>query len=162
MVGEVGGAFSALGSSFQSPELNIAGIIAQAIASIISAYTQAAASPTVTSTGWGMLGFAISGLATVASVIAQIHSLSGYAQGGIVSGGSYVGDSQIIRVNSGEAVLTQSDQSRFMRLLDGGSVASQSGQMQYVGAVVRGADLYLAFSNYAKQQRAVGKNIGIK
>ena len=162
MVGEVGGAFSALGSSFKSPELNIAGIIAQAIASIISAYTQAAASPTVTSTGWGMLGFAISGLATVASVIAQIHSLSGYAQGGIVSGGSYVGDSQIIRVNSGEAVLTQSDQSRFMRLLDGGSVASQSGQMQYVGAVVRGADLYLAFSNYAKQQRAVGKNIGIK
>ena len=106
MVGEVGSAFSSLGSSFKSPELNIAGIIAQAIASIISAYTQAAASPTVTSTGWGMLGFAISGLATVASVIAQIHSLSGYAQGGIVSGGSYVGDSQIIRVNSGEAVLT--------------------------------------------------------
>ena len=151
MVGEVGSAFSSLGSSFKSPELNIAGIIAQAIASIISAYTQAAASPTVTSTGWGMLGFAISGLATVASVIAQIHSLSGYAQGGIVSGGSYVGDSQIIRVNSGEAVLTQSDQSRFMRLLDGGSVANQSQQMQYVGAVVRGADLYLAFSNYAKQ-----------
>lgn len=162
MVGEVGGAFSALGSSFKSPELNIAGIIAQAIASIISAYTQAAASPTVTSTGWGMLGFAISGLATVASVIAQIHSLSGYAQGGIVSGGSYVGDSQIIRVNSGEAVLTQSDQSRFMRLLDGGSVSNQSQQMQYVGAVVRGADLYLAFSNYAKQQKAVGKNIGIR
>ena len=162
MVGEVGSAFSSLGSSFKSPELNIAGIIAQAIASIISAYTQAAASPTVTSTGWGMLGFAISGLATVASVIAQIHSLSGYAQGGIVSGGSYVGDSQIIRVNSGEAVLTQSDQSRFMRLLDGGSVANQSQQMQYVGAVVRGADLYLAFSNYAKQQKAVGKNIGIR
>ena len=162
MVGEVGSAFSSLGSSFKSPELNIAGIIAQAIASIISAYTQAAASPTVTSTGWGMLGFAISGLATVASVIAQIHSLSGYAQGGIVSGGSYVGDSQIIRVNSGEAVLTQSDQSRFMRLLDGGTVANQSQQMQYVGAVVRGADLYLAFSNYAKQQKAVGKNIGIR
>lgn len=162
MVGEVGSAFSSLGSSFQSPTLNIAGIIAQAIASIISAYTQAAASPTVTSTGWGMLGFAISGLATVASVIAQIHSLSGYAQGGIVSGGSYVGDSQIIRVNSGEAVLTQSDQARFMRLLDGGSVANQSQQMQYVGAVVRGADLYLAFSNYAKQQKAVGKNIGIR
>ena len=157
MVGEVGSAFSSLGSSFKSPELNIAGIIAQAIASIISAYT-----PTVTSTGWGMLGFAISGLATVASVIAQIHSLSGYAQGGIVSGGSYVGDSQIIRVNSGEAVLTQSDQSRFMRLLDGGTVANQSQQMQYVGAVVRGADLYLAFSNYAKQQKAVGKNIGIR
>ena len=106
MVGEVGSAFSSLGSSFKSPELNIAGIIAQAISNLIAAYTQASASPAVTGTGWGWLGFAISGLATVASVIAQIHSLSGYAQGGIVSGGSYVGDSQIIRVNSGEAVLT--------------------------------------------------------
>ena len=106
MVGEVGSAFSSLGSSFKSPELNIAGIIAQAISNLIAAYTQASASPAVTGTGWGWLGFAISGLATVASVIAQIHSLSGYAQGGVVSGGSYVGDNQIIRVNSGEAVLT--------------------------------------------------------
>ena len=106
MVGEVGSAFSSLGSSFKSPELNIAGIIAQAISNLIAAYTQASASPSVTGTGWGWLGFAISGLATVASVIAQIHSLSGYAQGGVVSGGSYVGDNQIIRVNSGEAVLT--------------------------------------------------------
>ena len=156
MVGEVGSAFSSLGSSFKSPELNIAGIIAQAIASIISAYTQAAASPTVTSTGWGMLGFAISGLATVASVIAQIHSLSGYAQGGIVSGGSYVGDSQIIRVNSGEAVLTQSDQSRFMRLLDGGSVSNSSNTYQAVEFKVRGSDLYGVLRNYTGIQSAAG------
>ena len=106
MVGEVGSAFSSLGSSFKSPELNIAGIIAQAISNLIAAYTQASASPAVTGTGWGWLGFAISGLATVASIIAQIHSLSGYAQGGVVCSGSYVGDNQIIRVNSGEAVLT--------------------------------------------------------
>ena len=158
MVGEVGGAFSALGSSFKSPELNIAGIIAQAIASIISAYTQAAASPTVTSTGWGMLGFAISGLATVASVIAQIHSLSGYAQGGIVSGGSYVGDSQIIRVNSGEAVLTQSDQARFMRLLDGGSVSNSSNTYQAVEFKLRGSDIYGVLKNYTGIQSQAGRN----
>ena len=79
MVGEVGSAFSSLGSSFKSPELNIAGVIAQAISNLIAAYTQASASPAVTGTGWGWLGFAISGLATVASVISQIHSLSGYA-----------------------------------------------------------------------------------
>ena len=157
MVGEVGSAFSSLGSSFKSPELNIAGIIAQAISNLIAAYTQASASPAVTGTGWGWLGFAISGLATVASVIAQIHSLSGYAQGGIVSGGSYVGDSQIIRVNSGEAVLTQSDQSRFMRLLDGGSVSNSSNTYQAVEFKVRGSDLYGVLRNYTGIKSAAGQ-----
>ena len=158
MVGEVGGAFSALGSSFKSPELNIAGIIAQAIANILQAYSQASASPAVTGTGWGWLGFAVAGLAQAAAVISQIHSLSGYAQGGIVSGGSYVGDSQIIRVNSGEAVLTQSDQNRFMRLLDGGSVANNSGSYQAVEFKVRGSDLYGVLKNYSGIQSQAGRN----
>jgi phage-related tail protein len=68
-LGQVGSAFSNLGSSFKSPELNIAGIVAQSVANIISAYTQAANSPGVTSTGWGWLGFALTGLAEVAAVI---------------------------------------------------------------------------------------------
>ena len=161
MVNSAGSAFSSLGSAFEIPALNVASIIASAIASVIQGYSTASAQAG-TLGPWAWAAFALSGLAQVAAVISQIHSLSGYAQGGIVSGGSYVGDSQIIRVNSGEAVLTQSDQNRFMRLLDGGTVANQSQQMQYVGAVVRGADLYLAFSNYAKQQKAVGKNIGIR
>jgi len=161
MVNSAGSAFSSLGSAFEIPALNVASIIASAIASVIQGYSTVSAQAG-TLGPWAWAAFALSGLAQVAAVISQIHSLSGYAQGGIVSGGSYVGDSQIIRVNSGEAVLTQSDQSRFMRLLDGGTVANQSQQMQYVGAVVRGADLYLAFSNYAKQQKAVGKNIGIR
>lgn len=150
MVNSAGSAFSSLGSAFEIPALNVASIIASAIASVIQGYSTASAQAG-TLGPWAWAAFALSGLAQVAAVISQIHSLSGYAQGGIVSGGSYVGDSQIIRVNSGEAVLTQSDQSRFMRLLDGGTVSNQSQQMQYVGAVVRGADLYLAFSNYAKQ-----------
>ena len=49
-----------------------------------------------------------------------------------------------------------------MRLLDGGNDASNANQIQYIGAVVRGSDLYMTFSNYAKQQKAVGKHIGIK
>ena len=77
-------------------------------------------------------------------------------KGGIVSGGSYVGDSQIIRVNSGEAVLTQSDQSRFMRLLDGGSVSNSSNTYQSVEFKVRGSDLYGVLRNYTGIQSAAG------
>ena len=109
-VGSLGNAFSSLGNSFdESPELNIAGVVAQAIASIISSYSMAANSPAVTSTGWGWIAFAIAGLAQVAGVIAQIHQLSGYQQGGIVGGGSYVGDKQLIRANSGEMLLNTSE-----------------------------------------------------
>jgi hypothetical protein len=158
MVGEVGSAFSSLGSSFKSPELNIAGIIAQAIANILQAYSQASASPAVTGTGWGWLGFAVTGLAQAASVISQIHSLSGYAQGGVVSGGSYVGDNQIIRVNSGEAVLTQSDQARFMRLLDGGTVSNSSNTYQAVEFKLRGSDIYGVLKNYTGIQSQAGRN----
>lgn len=105
-VGKVGGAFSSLGGAFEIPELNIAGIIAQSIANIISAYTQAAGSPAVTSTGWGWLGFALTGLAEVASVISQIHSLSGYAEGGLIKGnGSLIKDDTLIMAHTGEMVL---------------------------------------------------------
>ena len=98
MVNSAGSAFSSLGSAFESPELNIAGIIAQAIASVIQGYSTASAQAgTLGPFAWA--AFALSGLAQIAAVISQIHSLSGYAQGGIVGGGSYVGDSQIIRVN---------------------------------------------------------------
>lgn len=105
MVNSAGSAFSSLGSAFEIPAFNVASIIASAIASVIQGYSTATAQAG-TLGPWAWAAFALSGLAQVAAVISQIHSLSGYAQGGIVSGGSYVGDSQIIRVNSGEAVLT--------------------------------------------------------
>ena len=158
---QAGGAFQSLGSSYKEPVLNGAAIIANAIATMIQAYTQAAASPAVTSTGWGWLGFALTGAVQLASVISQIHSLSGYAQGGIVGGGSYVGDSQIIRVNSGEAVLTQSDQSRFLRLLDGGNVSGGANQYAQVDFKIRGAELYGVIKNYSKQQSATGHKLSI-
>ena len=105
MVNSAGSAFSSLGSAFEIPALNVASIIASAIASVIQGYSTASAQAG-TLGPWAWAAFALSGLAQVVAVISQIRSLSGYAQGGIVSGGSYVGDNQIIRVNSGEAVLT--------------------------------------------------------
>lgn len=163
-VSKVGGAFSSLGGAFEVPELNIAGIIAQSIANIISAYTQAAGSPGVTSTGWGFLGFALTGLAEVASVISQIHSLSGYAEGGLIKGnGSLIKDDTLIMAHTGEMVLNQGQQSRLFNLLNGqystNNVSAGSGQVEFV---LRGADLYGTLKNYGKIQSSVGRNIGIK
>lgn len=164
-VGQVGSAFSNLGSSFSLPALNIAGIIAQSVASIISAYTQAANSPAVTSTGWGWLGFALTGLAEVASVIAQIHSLSGYAEGGVIKGaGSTIHDDTLIYAHTGEMVLNQGQQSRLFNLLNG-QYSSNSNNGVSGGSVefkIRGTELYGVLKNYSKVQSLIGKNTGIK
>lgn len=162
-VGQVGSSLSSLGGAFDTPALDVAGLIAQSIAQVMSGFATAMASPANSVGGiFTWIAASVSGLAAVANIIAQIHALSGYAQGGIVSGGSYVGDANLIRVNSGEAILTQSDQNRFMRLLDGqpnSNQASVSGQVEFK---VRGSELYGVLRNYSKIQKTLGKTTGIK
>jgi len=38
-------------------------------------------------------------------MIAQVHSLSGYAEGGIIQGKTTIGDRNLARVNAGEMIL---------------------------------------------------------
>lgn len=92
----------------------------------------------------------------MAATISQIQSFS---QGGIFGGNSVVGDNNIARVNSGEMILTKTQQGNLFRLLDnntaGGNVSA--------GTVrVKGSDLYIALSNYSKVKSKVGKFTGIK
>ena len=79
-------------------------------------------------------------VATVASVFA---SLPKFAEGGIVGGSSYFGDKLLCRLNSGEAVLTQSQQARALALMDGGSNVRVSGDVR-----LSGKDIYVSLRNY--------------
>jgi hypothetical protein len=103
-VGSFGSALSSLGGAFEMPELNIAGVIAQGIASMVmgagEAIAQAGALGPI---GWIAFGAAI--MAQLAAMIAQVHSLSSYASGGLIHSGSSVGDMNMVRVNGGEMVL---------------------------------------------------------
>ena len=78
-VGSLGDAFSSLGSGFEVPALDIAGTIAQAIAQIALSFAQASSKETKTGV-WGWIAASVAGLATMASMIAQIHSITGYAK----------------------------------------------------------------------------------
>ena len=62
---------------------------------------------------------------TVSSFVQAKQLLSGgkFAEGGFVPGTSYAGDRVNIRANSGEAVLTPSQQQHFMELANGGKAA---------------------------------------
>jgi len=112
------GQFGSALQSVEDPTAKIAGIIAQAIASVAAGAGSAIAEAGTGSAGgpWGWIAFAISATATMVSTIAAIKSATSanYAQGGIVGGNSFSGDNmrgilpngELIGLNSGETVLT--------------------------------------------------------
>ena len=95
-VGQMGQSLAGLGSALELPELNIAGTIAQAIATMALGYAKASATPKDPFT-W--LAFAATGLAQLTAMIASVKQATAFAQGGIVSGptmalvGEYAGAS---------------------------------------------------------------------
>jgi hypothetical protein len=90
------------------------------------------------------------------ATISQIHSASGYAQGGMVKGNIYSGDNIMMPVdggaggysglNAGEIVLNRSQQ---------GAIASQlqngNGGLRVTG-VLRGEDLLISIDKSARRQ----------
>lgn len=76
-------------------------------------------------------------------------SIPAFAHGGIVPGGSYVGDLVPAMVNSGEMVLNNRQQSNLFSLLNNGGGKGQ--QVVSIGnPKVRGSDIYLSLKNYMK------------
>ena len=147
-LGSVGDAMSSLGQAFEDDGMKAAGIIATAIANILAGY--AAASAQAASLGpWGWVAFVAAGLAQVAAVIAQIHSLSGFAEGGIVMGNSRHGDHLLARVNAGEMILNDRQQKNLFDAIDNNRLGG--GSELVVGDIkVKGSDLYIALKNYTK------------
>ena len=157
--GEIGDAASAtaglisqFGEMSDDKGLQTAGIIAETIANILLGYSQATAQ--ASSLGpFGWAAFAIAGLAQVASMIAQIHSLSGYAEGGIVGGDSTHGDTILARLNTGEMVLNKRQQRNLFNVLDNGGVG---GGYTESTVKIKGSDLYLAMKNYKGVKNKTG------
>ena len=85
LIQSAGQSFATMGKNLESPVLEAAGIIAQAIAQMLLGYATAAAqSAELGPFGW--IGFTVAGLATVTSVIEQMKSIGQYAEGGIAYG----------------------------------------------------------------------------
>lgn len=150
-ISSLGSVFSNLGNTFDSTEFKAAGIITQAIATLIEGYTKAMASFAATSSPWAWIGFSVAGLATLTSVISQIHSLSGYANGGIIQGANTIGDYNLARVNSGEMILNGTQQARLFSLLNSpisGNNVSASNQVEFK---IKGQDLVGIITNYNKK-----------
>ena len=142
VVGSIGDAFNAI----EDPAAKVMGTVAQAIASVAMGYAQATVAAAQTGNPWVWAAFAMSGLATMITMISNIHSATGYAEGGVVGGTSYSGDNIPIMANAGELVLTKAQQTTLAQNLQGTGLGSMN-----LKTKVKGTELLVWLDNSLAQ-----------
>ena len=131
-----------------------AGLVLQAIGQIILGFAQASAQDSKL----GVIGWVAAIAAGTAVLISTISQLQSFSQGGIFQGSKTVGDHNLARVNSGEMILTNTQQGNLFRILDN-NTAGLGGGVGVSSVRVKGSDLYLALSNYSKVQSKTGRRL---
>lgn len=142
----IGGLSSAL-ASIEDPAVKVLGIIAEAIATVALTFAKSLKG---TISPWDWIAGAAAGTATMISTIAAIKSATAgsFAEGGIVPGNSFSGDRLTANVNSGELILSASQQNVLASRLQ-----NNSPQNLRLTATIKGTDIQLALNNTARMQR---------
>lgn len=146
-ISNVGNAFGSLSSGISelgdNAELTKAAAIAAAIGQLALTF---AGSMKGTFTPWDWIAAAAAGSATLISLVA---TLSKFETGGIVGGTSYTGDSNLVRVNSGEMILNRTQQARLFNALNGsGPMMGGGGNVRFV---LEGSKLVGCIDNYNRK-----------
>ena len=102
-------------------------------------------------------GFTEAMLGTMSAVQAQTLALATFANGGIVGGDSYHGDTTLVRANKGEMLLNNLEQRNLFSLLDGALNTPFGGGR--VDFKISGDALYGTLKNYGKIKSKTGHNI---
>ena len=157
VVGNVGSAFSSLGGAIGGTAgkmLEMAGQTAQAVAQMIPQIVALIGAKEGEALAAGTASAASlpfpANIAAIASIIATITALfasfaGSFADGGIISGGSFHGDKMLARVNAGEMILNPKQQSNLFNALDSGGA---TGGVQNVEFKISGANLVGCTKNY--------------
>lgn len=119
-VNQVAGALQ----NVEDPGIKAAAIVAEAIANIALGFAQASKAQDTVASGWGWLVWLAAGAAALATTISTVHSLTGFAGGGVVEGNSYSGDNQLVRVNAGETILTRAQSGVIADALEGSAMSN--------------------------------------
>ena len=151
LAGQAVSAFSAALSSMEDPGAKAAGMVMQALGSIALGFATASAQANTAGTGWGWLAWVAAGLGAMATAISTVHSLTGFAQGGIVEGNSYSGDNMMFGgdglygLNAGELVLTKAQQSTLASALQGNGMQNMN-----IAGRIKGTDIILSIDRSLK------------
>lgn len=145
--------FGAALANIDDPAAQAAGTVIQAIANIVLGFSQAAAQ--ASSMGpYGWIAYLAAGMGAMATTISTIHSLTGYAEGGMIKGNSYSGDNLmatgpngLIGLNAGEIVLNAAQSANVAKGLQGaGSLSGMRLQTR-----VKGTELLVWLDNSLAQ-----------
>ena len=151
---DAGSAISAVGAalnSIEDPGVKVAGIVAQAIGTVASAFAGALASDGSTKSNiWAFIAAAAASTASMITMIDSIHSATGYANGGIIPGNSMSGDNMVgmtpdgsvYGLNAQEVVLNRAQVGNLASQLEGGVGRSTNSQ-----SYVSGENIILGVNN---------------
>ena len=106
-------------------------------------------------TGAGAIGAIPAMIATLTAVVAAAFGKLKFASGGIVPGGSFVGDKVPIMANGGEMILNNRQQQRLFNLLNGqiGGMTSQTGTLDIrVHGEISGETIKLSSDRYERKR----------
>ncbi|MFS2465298.1 tape measure protein [Bacteroides thetaiotaomicron] len=119
---------------------------------VVAANTAEAA----TAAGKSVAGIPIVGIAlaaaAVAGIVALFATLPKFARGGIIGGGPTSGDKMLARVNAGEMILNQGQQSHLFEAINSGRLGGGGNISSSVTTKVRAKDLILTINNELKSQ----------
>ena len=119
---------------------------------VVAANTAEAA----TAAGKSVAGIPIVGIAlaaaAVAGIVALFATLPKFARGGIIGGGPTSGDKMLARVNAGEMILNQGQQSHLFEAINSGRLGGGGNISSSVTTRVRAKDLILTINNELKSQ----------
>lgn len=105
--------------------------------------------------GFGIAsGFVTSMLATMAGVKAATLALSAFADGGIVQGTAFHGDTTLVRANKGEMILNKAQQANLFNALKSGGVMGGNG-VGKVEFAISGSTLKGVLNNYDAKQKKI-------
>ena len=92
-------------------------------------------------------------VATLGSVFASLQSIHGFANGGVISGSTSIGDYNIAKVNSGEMILNGTQQARLFHLLNSSGFSNIEEETSEVEFKISGDTLVGLLNNYNRKNR---------
>ena len=135
-------------NAIEDPAAKAAGTVIKAIADIALGFANASVQAGELGP-FGWIAWLAAGTAALATTISTVHSLTGFANGGIVPGNSLSGDNVYgggAMVNSGELVLTKAQQGNLASQLTDSAVQGFGGQ-----PYVEGEKIFLGMNNSSRR-----------
>lgn len=86
--------------------------------------------------------------AGIAAVVSAMASISKFETGGIVGGNSFIGDNNLVRVNSGEMILNQRQQANLFKQLNSNQSQLVNGQVRFK---IDGSTLVGVLNNHGRK-----------